>query len=256
MIRLLAFIFIFSCIHGFLLENGNPPNGQDKGYLTLSQFIDERDQLDHQVEQRFSVMSTQLTQKFRELEQKIIDNSSNNETMRIMEQAMEGLTRNYTLLLSQYEALKSDHEALKQTCSENVAQIKNETRRIQEKMADFQNLNSMKPLQEIRNLEQEVHQLSVATTAFSAKEKARTDDFLALYNQTLNIMRIQRSMKTMQNNYGKAIQNVTQYVSENDNLITNVHKRLNETTRNLETKISSVQKKVVDLQNTYNEKGR
>lgn len=52
-------------------------------------------------------------------------------------------------------------------------------------MSALKQLSSIKPLQEIDTLQQTVHTLTSQTNTLSQKEQARNQDFLALYNITV-----------------------------------------------------------------------
>ena len=66
-------ILHFPYLYGFLLDANNPQQssaGQNKQYLTVSEFIDESDHQQRQLQQKFTLLASQLNMKFAALEQK------------------------------------------------------------------------------------------------------------------------------------------------------------------------------------------
>ena len=112
------FIFFhFPYLYGFLLDSNNPQQssgGQNKQYLTVSEFIDDRNHQQHQLQQEFTLLASQLNQKFAALDQRITETSVKNDTCQASVQSQEiinELTKNYTDLQHGFEILHNKYIA-------------------------------------------------------------------------------------------------------------------------------------------------
>lgn len=187
-------------IDGFLLENHQNNGNQtsiDGQYLTVSSFLEEKDMLKqeaeqikgeasrfrHDVNQKLSILSSQLKEKFDELDKREAFNTKPNETTSTLSE----LEKNYSSLERKFHTLQRNHDELKQnyTLLFNTVQRNNLT--TESKISDLKQLGSIKPLQEVANLKQTVISLQTQTHVLALKEQSRAQDFMALYNMTIQL---------------------------------------------------------------------
>ncbi|VDI04045.1 Hypothetical predicted protein [Mytilus galloprovincialis] len=64
------------------------------------------------------------------------------------------------------------------------AVLRNKSILVDQEISNLKQLGSIQPLQEIKSLQQTVQTISAQTNSLSIKERARSKDFLALYNMT------------------------------------------------------------------------
>jgi hypothetical protein len=182
------FIFFhFPYLYGFLLDSNNPQQssgGQNKQYLTVSEFIDERNHQQRQLQQEFTLLASQLNQKFAALEQKITETSVKNETCQANVQSQEiinELTKNYTDLQHDFESLHKKYIAL----NEELKLVRNKTYERDTEITSLMQLKNIQPLKDIHTLEKEVQLISMQTQALRLTQHARSEDLQSLYNETI-----------------------------------------------------------------------
>jgi hypothetical protein len=183
--------FHFPYLYGFLLDSNNPQQssgGQNKQYLTVSEFIDERNHQQRQLQQEFTLLASQLNQKFAALEQKITETSVKNETCQANVQSQEiinELTNNYTDLQHDFEVLHKKYIAL----NEELKLIRNKTYERDIEITSLMQLKTIQPLQDIHTLQKEVQSISMQTQALRLTQHARSEDLQSLYNETISSKR-------------------------------------------------------------------
>ncbi|CAG2185915.1 unnamed protein product [Mytilus edulis] len=220
---LVLFLIFLPFGHGFLLDNPQGNAGQSlpaNQYLTISKFVEEKTLLQqkvetdtttlrHDMDTALALLTTQLKQKFDLMDAKITDKEAQNKT----NQALVTLQQKYQALEQTYHNLKNENVILQGKLSvveSELVLIKNKTN-MNDKLFEVQKeccndtqtvlikqgneLSVLKnkstaidqdisSLQQIKILEEKVQTLSSQTTTLSLKERARSQDFLALYNMT------------------------------------------------------------------------
>ncbi|VDH98347.1 Hypothetical predicted protein [Mytilus galloprovincialis] len=199
------FLF-FLHANGFLLDNSGSTSGQSgtsNQYVTSSVFFAEskaRHQGDEQlrlyVDQSLAILTSQLENKFDFVEQKLIkceNQSVHNQAYESLEQQFVDLERKYVDLERKYNQLKSvnnDYNLIKH----QLVSVQNKTSEISNDVLILKQLGNIKPLQEIQTLQQAVQTVSAQTQSLSVNERARSQDFLALYNMTIDSKRLIREL--------------------------------------------------------------
>ncbi|XP_071181351.1 myosin-11-like [Mytilus edulis] len=174
--------------------------------------------LRHYTDNSLALLAAQLQQKFDLIDAKITDKEAQNKT----NQALVTLQQRYQALEQTYHNLKNENvilqgklsvveselllikdktnindkrlEVQKECCNETqtvlikqgheLSLLKNKSTAIDQDISSLKQLSSIKPLQQIKILEEKVQTLYSQTTTLSLKEHARSQDFLALYNMT------------------------------------------------------------------------
>ncbi|CAG2235720.1 unnamed protein product [Mytilus edulis] len=217
---------ILTSVGGFLLD-GNTATGQ-KQYLTLSEFYEnkneqqhETDEIRHKMEQMkndnaktLALLSSQLQQKFIEIQNNITAASQYNETARLTELwelKYHELQKNNTELQIKFNDLEVKYTALKKemilrpttheidieqekiqnfskelfsmAAKERVS-LKNKTSVLENKMDTINNLKAVQQLQDLHSVQNQIQEISTKTHTLVVNEQARNQDFLALYNLT------------------------------------------------------------------------
>ena len=122
--------------------------GQDKQYLTVSEFIDESCHQQRQLQRKFTLLASQLNLKFAALEQNINERGVKTEICKESVQSLENikeLTKNYTKLQHDFEIL---HEKY-------IAQNE-ELKLFWNKTYEHESDKTIQPLQDIHTLQKEV----------------------------------------------------------------------------------------------------
>ncbi|CAC5366585.1 unnamed protein product [Mytilus coruscus] len=203
---------VFLSAHGFLLDKTQSTSGQSgtsNQYVTTSEFYGETktrqsedQQLRRYVDNALAVLTSQLGQKFDALDQKYIrcDNQSvHSKANATLDRKYIDLERKYTDLDSKYTHLDCKYMDLErkyiqmQSMNNNKFYfVKNHFLTIQNKTSEISNdvntlkqLGNIKPLQEIQTLQQDLKSVSAQTHSLTVNERARGQDFLALYNITI-----------------------------------------------------------------------
>ncbi|CAC5421370.1 unnamed protein product [Mytilus coruscus] len=175
--------------------------------------------LRHDVDKNFALLTTQLQQKFDSLQQSLIDEGKLNETkqtMFLLQEKYQTLEQNYKRLQQEHSllqtkfitmendmtrsnhrtdycekrvlALESSHNATEtrgHLQGEELSVMKNKSLQVEEEVVALKQLANIKPLVEIRTLQNTVKSLTSQTNSLSMKEQARSQDFLALFNMTV-----------------------------------------------------------------------
>ncbi|VDI10352.1 Hypothetical predicted protein [Mytilus galloprovincialis] len=199
--QLFTFSLFFLHANGFLLDKSGSTSGQSgisNQYVTSSVFFAEskaRHQGDEQlrlyVDQSLSILTSQLEKKFDIVEQKLIkceNQSVHNQSYESLEQQFVDLERKYVDLERKYNQLSVNNDF--NLIKNQLVSVQNKTSEISNDVLILKQLGNIKPLQEIQNLQQAVQTVSAQTHVLSVNERARSQDFLALYNMTIDSKRL------------------------------------------------------------------
>ncbi|XP_063397775.1 uncharacterized protein LOC134682123 [Mytilus trossulus] len=140
--------------------------------------------LTSQLQPKFNILD-QLHQKFENLEHKLSKCENHSESTVSLEQK-------YTDLEQKYNKLKFDYNLIK-------LDLDNKTTELNQKITDIKQLDNIKPLSEFKILQQTVQAVSAQTHSLSINERARSQDFLALYNMTMDSKRVLYNLENRQN---------------------------------------------------------
>jgi hypothetical protein len=169
----------FTYHYGFSLDTSNlqqSSGGQNKQYLTVSEFIDESYHQQRQLQRKFTLLASQLNLKLAALEQKINEKGVKKEICKESVQIQENineLAKNYTKLQHDFEILHEKYIAQ----NEELKLFRNKTN---ERDTEI----TIQPLQDCYALQKEVQSISKQTRAFSLTQNARSEDLQSLYNET------------------------------------------------------------------------
>ena len=169
----------FTYHYGFSLDTSNlqqSSGGQNKQYLTVSEFIDESYHQQRQLQRKFTLLASQLNLKLAALEQKINEKGVKKEICRGSVQIQENineLAKSYTKLQHDFEILHEKYIAQ----NEELKLFRNKTN---ERDTEI----TIQPLQDCYALQKEVQSISKQTRAFSLTQNARSEDLQSLYNET------------------------------------------------------------------------
>ncbi|CAG2246178.1 unnamed protein product [Mytilus edulis] len=186
---------VFLSAHGFLLDKTQSTSGQSgtsNQYVTASEFFDETkarhledQQLRRYVDKALAVLTSQLEHKFDALDQKFLrgeNQSVSSQVYESLEQKYTDLERKYTDLEHKYKSVNNEFNLIKS----HFLSVQNKTSENRNDIHTLKQLGNIKPLQEIQTLQQDLKSVSAQTHSLTVNERARSQDFLALYNITIN----------------------------------------------------------------------
>lgn len=249
----MLYCLLLPAVNGFLLDTpqGNGGSSTTNQYLTLSKFYEEmkfqqekvhRDttELRHDTDNSLALLTTQMQQKFDLLDKKLAEIEGLNQTIpdfHNLEQKYIQLEQKYLKVEQNYNTLKLENNLLqnKKNQMENelfllrnetnhqgqeLAMLKNKSFSVDQNIEDLKTLRSIKPLQELKTLQQEVRSISAQTSSLNIKEQARNQVFLALYSKvqeltanstrsTTNLSTQIMQMKTLQMNSNTTIMDLS-----------------------------------------------
>ncbi|VDI22603.1 Hypothetical predicted protein [Mytilus galloprovincialis] len=238
------FLIVFHLVvtgNCFLLD-GTPNNGgqtqTNNQFLTLSEFLQEKktlqletESLRHDLDKTISLLTKQLKQKFDLLDHKVEENSKKNDTY------LDYVPMDMYLALEQkFNQLQNANSVL--TGENNM--MKNELRLLQNvslkhdrKIRDLQQLGNIKPLQEIGTLQNAVQTNTATIQSLSMNERARSQDFLALYNLTTEFKKdVINQLSSIQINHNVTIDEIRSKIDtsekESNSSIALLKKRIEE----------------------------
>lgn len=173
--------------------------------------------LRHDMDNSFIVLSDQLQQKLDLLDQKIADIDKNNvtnqdvlklmEKHKVLEENYNKLQTENTVLQNKYNQVENELQLVKNKteyldelqkglCNDvrtnfsilgrESTVLRNKSILVDQEISNLKQLGSIQPLKEIKTLQQTVQVISTQTNTLRMKERARGQDFLALYNMTTN----------------------------------------------------------------------
>lgn len=215
---LIIYFLFFLTVHGFLLNNQQSNGGQTlpaNQYMPLSTFFEEEKRLQqtmenlhhdtttlrHDMDSSFALLTSQLQQKLDLLDTKLANIDKKNETKQDLEEKYKTLEQNYNNVRNELQLVTNktnhlDELLLVQTGLYNdaltnisiqgseLAVLKKTVVSLDQEISNLKQLNSIQPLQEIKTLQNKVQIISAQTNSLSVQERARSQDFLALYNLT------------------------------------------------------------------------
>ena len=127
--------------------------GQNKQYLTVSEFIDESDHQQRQLQRKFSLLAPQLNLKFAALKQNINERGVKKEICKESVQSLKNineLTKNYTKLQHDFDILHEKYIAQ----NEEVKLFRNKTNERDTEITALMQLKITQPLQDFHALHQ------------------------------------------------------------------------------------------------------
>lgn len=127
--------------------------------------------LTSQLQPKFDILD-QLQQKFKNLENTLLKCENHSDSAFSLEQK-------YTDLEQKYNKLKLEYNLLKLV-------FDNKTTELNQKIIEIKQLDNIKPLTEFKTLQQAVQRVSAQTHSLSINERECSQDFLALYNMTMD----------------------------------------------------------------------
>ncbi|VDH98354.1 Hypothetical predicted protein [Mytilus galloprovincialis] len=235
--------FVFLTVHGFLLDKSQSANGQlgtSNQYVTALEFLDETksrhqedEQIRHYVDKSLAVLSSQLEQKFHTLEQQLI--KCENQTDSTL--SNESLEQKYLELENKYNQLQTENKVLQTEQNLMTNELRLLRNRTGEMSSDFKilkQLGNIKPLQEIQTLKQAVQTVSAQTHSLSVNERARGQDFLALYNMTIDSKRALSELTTNTSNH------LMNFEMKTSTQLSNLEVRQNSTAADMSNKFQAV----------------
>ena len=173
-------------LYGFLLDTNNHQQssaGQNKQYFAVSEFIDESDHQQRQLQRKFTLLASQLNLKLAALEQKINEKGVKKEICKESVQSQENineLTKNYTELQHDFDILHEKYIAQ----NDKLKLFRNKTYECDSEITSLIQLKTIQPLQDFHTLQKEVQSISKQTQALSLTQHARSEDIQSLYNET------------------------------------------------------------------------
>ncbi|CAG2190466.1 unnamed protein product [Mytilus edulis] len=180
----------------------------------------DTDKLRHDTDQKLALLASQLQQKFDNLEQTLVDERKLNKTkedLLLLEQKYHTLEQNHkylnqehSTLLKKYSVLENEIIAITnktkhaeekdvyqesfnngidmriQMQVEELNTIKNKSLEVEKEVLSLKLLANIKPLNAINAIQQTVNLLASQTNSLRVNEQARSQDFLALFNMTVD----------------------------------------------------------------------
>ncbi|XP_063448446.1 uncharacterized protein LOC134727979 [Mytilus trossulus] len=196
--KYLPMFFVFLTANGFLLDKSQITIGQtgtSNHYITATEFLDETkaihlegQQLRRYVDKSLFVLTSELEQKFNILEQILIkceNQSVSNASYESLKHKYIGLERKYNQLQTENKVLKTEQNLM----TNELWLLRNKTGEVSNDVKILKHLGNIKPLQEIQTLQLAVKTVSDQAHSLSVNERARSQDFLALYNMTIDSKR-------------------------------------------------------------------
>ncbi|CAG2197571.1 unnamed protein product [Mytilus edulis] len=177
----------------------------------------ETEDLRHDVDSKLALMTSQLQQMFYGFQKQLTKDLGQCETNK--SQDFEGkyteLVRNHTQLQQNFDVIKYNFGQLQQNFNDlkdkyqnqtiellsmknnavhlsnridDLSQFKNKTIELEKAVGQLKVLKSIQPLHDFSVLQQQVQTVASQTHVLSINERARSEDFRALYNMTVNSM--------------------------------------------------------------------
>ncbi|VDI24003.1 Hypothetical predicted protein [Mytilus galloprovincialis] len=226
----LSLITYLICLcEGFLLEPStnnasNIPLG-NKQYVTFSEFYEAKNEqkydvtfLRHQMDRMkadsdktLTLLTSQIQQKLASIEHSFTTNGKMNDTNELqqLQRIVSELEDKNTKLQHNFDNLQGKYTAI-----ENELLLSQKT--TAKLVVDVQALEQLKPVQDLKRIKQELQSIKSQTNSLAFNQQARNQDFLALYNETINNQKnvnylgkrqelyqnqTQVAFKAMENNY-------------------------------------------------------
>lgn len=182
-------VFVFNT--GFLLKDQNPQQSGSVSnqYPSMAKYLadqssmhQELETLRRQQEMSMNLLTSQLEQKLVEMEAKIPEQSSRNDTCKVLyeklEQNVQEVTQNNTRLVGDLETLHHRYNLLNRA-------FENTTTKLENSLQELKKLKNIQQLQSLNNLNEKIQKIDSSINSLRSHEQARNQDFLALYNLTI-----------------------------------------------------------------------
>ena len=164
--------------------------------MTIAEFYEtkkdqqhERDELSHKIElmrhdsdKTLALLTSQIQNKLSSLEHAVSKISAMNETCSF-EQKYHELSANHTELQKQFDTLRTEYTSL---ANEQMV-TQNKIKSLEVKMKSMGELKVVQQVQELTDLKDKVRTIESQTHSLAVHEQARSQDFLALYNHTIEL---------------------------------------------------------------------
>ncbi|CAG2246737.1 unnamed protein product [Mytilus edulis] len=194
-----AAIMLISVLEAFLLETNYSHIGDqystNRQFVTVSEFHDVKQVLQHEdneIRQKVIQIQSDMNQEFKLLTLQLqTELSYLNQRLTVCEQKNDSekvtleVNRKYQEIEIKYSKLQLSFENLKRQHKYDLSVIGNKTVHLEKKLEDIKQLKSVNQLLDIRVIQTDVQRLNTETQQLIIKEQARSQDFLALLNQTL-----------------------------------------------------------------------
>ncbi|CAG2253568.1 unnamed protein product [Mytilus edulis] len=162
-----------------------------------------------------NLLTSQLKQKLTEMESKIPEQPSGNDTCKVLvaklEQTVKEVQQNNSHLGSDLETLQLKYNLLTEAFENRTAELKNS-------LQELKQLKNIQQLQSLNNLNEKFQKIDYSVSSLKSHEQARNQDFLALYNLTIQS---ESEMHSKMNQYRNEMSN-----------------KINELQRNINNKVS------------------
>lgn len=190
--RHITVLVVFPLAFGFLLDTKNPQNVSSQ-FITASEFFTvksglqngieesrhETKDLRHVVDKNFMVLTSQIQQMFDSLQHQIPQKETN-QSDEIMQKYQE-LSDNYTVLQKRFDVLQANQISQIDKLSKCESKVNDHDR----EMLALMNLKNIQPLVDLSSLKIQVQSVSSEMHALLVSDRARSDDFRALYIMSL-----------------------------------------------------------------------
>ncbi|CAG2214434.1 unnamed protein product [Mytilus edulis] len=184
-----------SC-HCFLIEPDNAvkPNGNRTGqFLAINEFLAEKKELTHQIEemnhqiyrlkhendQTITILTEQLKQKLTFMEDRLNEASKQNITTELLD-----LKEKYSLMAGNFSKEQKNYRDLQKRYNiqdSEVRRLTNITLELEKTVSALENKTM-----NLQTMENHVQSLQQKTSLLENNQNARNQDFLALYNMTID----------------------------------------------------------------------
>lgn len=183
--RHICVLFVFPMAIGFLLDTRNPQNSSHQ-FITASEFFAAKSGLQngieenrHDIDRKLMLLTSQVQQMFDSLQQQIPQQDTNRSNEIV--QKYQELSENYTALQKQFDVLQANQISQ----LNELSQCKDKVNEHDREISALMNLKNIQPLSELSSLKTQVQSVSSEVHALSVSDRARSEDFRALYNLTL-----------------------------------------------------------------------
>ncbi|XP_071136637.1 uncharacterized protein [Mytilus edulis] len=137
----------------------------------------ETKSLRHDVDNKFTIFTSQVQQILASYKQEV-DKPKNTTDLH---SEFNELMQNHTKLQHEFETLKSENAIQQQILLTN----QNKTIELAKQIVELKGLKNIQQLGDLHGIQQEIKQLHSQTQSLSVNERARSQDFQALYKMTL-----------------------------------------------------------------------
>ncbi|CAG2257225.1 unnamed protein product [Mytilus edulis] len=184
-VKFVVLLVCFALNNAFLLDN-TPSTGQTLGsnqYLTVDDKVlinHELDEIRRDHERSLNILTSQLQQKFADLEKALSQNKTNSELLRKitgLQNENQELQTNFTELQRSFYILQNNYDSLKLATESQTMNLKTD-------VISLKQLQSIQQLQGLQDLRSKVHTIDSAVNILQSHELARNQDFISFYNTT------------------------------------------------------------------------